>query len=133
MRPHWTALTVSLIALALTAGSAVAQPVPTPIQPNPLIGPVRPQPFLPDGIGMPSPNTGTLTGGGYDVHLGYWVRGGPSDSPTSVWPGPATTPFATPYNLSHPVGTGYYMGPVGNGYYVYPGYSSGHGRHKWHR
>lgn len=109
MRTVRLALVVGLT-VPFTANSAFAQPP----------GLVPPHQMYERYSGMPlgypwsvSPNTGTLTGGGYDVQYGYWVRGGFSDIPSNPWPGPASTPFAQPpyYGLSHPVGTGFAMGP----------------------
>ncbi|HJZ57181.1 MAG TPA: hypothetical protein VKE74_19585, partial [Gemmataceae bacterium] len=103
MRSCRAGLSAAVMVLALAAGTASAQPPAQPREPtgNPPRGNF-------DGFFYFTPDTGTLTGGGYDVQFGYWVRGGPSDSPSPVWPGPAYTPFsASPYGLGHPVGTGF--------------------------
>ncbi|MBY0514036.1 MAG: hypothetical protein K2P78_09020 [Gemmataceae bacterium] len=110
MRPVRTGLAAAVLTLVL-AQSAAAQP-PGPVNSVPPNQLYERYPGAP--LGYPwsvSPNTGTLTGGGFDAQLGYWVRGGYSDSPTGIWPGPAVAPYATAYNLSHPNGTGFAVGP----------------------
>jgi hypothetical protein len=119
MRTVRTGIAAAVVALALGGPAAVAQPLAQP--PAPVLIPVPPNQLYERYPGMPlggpwavSPNTGTVTGGGYDVQFGYWVRGGFSDNPSNPWPGPAYTPVASPpyYYLSHPQGTGFTMGPA---------------------
>jgi hypothetical protein len=108
MRSCRTGLSAVVVALA-TAGIASAQQPPT-VSPSAPLGTGYP-PGYPSGVWSVSPNTGTLTGGGYNVQFGYWARGGLSDSPGGQLPIRAYTPLtANGYQMSQPPGTGYVMG-----------------------